>query len=538
MWQSYYPFLKLFTRGRCLALINVILKLFAISLALTPALALNPLKVEKGRLVDGVEKRPIGLFGVNLFESHLDWTISQNIKEMEENLVAIRKYRFNAIRVPLNMSYIEPAPDIFPDNPHYSEIMRQHNLKDGFLLFLDALVKKAEELEMYVILEFHELPSDPWRYFAGGNEQLRGTGKHGGAISWMAKLVEKDGKIERAELDWDKAYEYVPKALAWLAHHYKGNPVLAGIEVPWNEPVGGWAEDDKLYYRLVQACARAIKKEDPNRLVFMNIQDWGAGVNFLPPSSTWRTPPEVDVLSPHFYFGMHCPNTPYEQALRCAVANWASWFTGWDKPIVIGEYGTAGMTREWLERHREELEKIYPISEGKIDISYLADDVIRACFRQWKAMGIQGVFYWAWWRGVPPPGVGKGNLRISENLTSFAEFAPHFKKPHLVSSEARIAVLCDINKRSQYGSSQDLLAISDILVTHQFLPFHTLFTQAISENKDILKKRDYKKVILLADGIPQETLELVRQLVPKERLFILHQEAPNWWDRLLEFLKG
>ncbi|MGB9797920.1 MAG: hypothetical protein ACPLSK_04790, partial [bacterium] len=124
-------------------------KLYLLFFSLLVSLAFclpHPLKVAGGRILDGITGKPIGLFGVNLFESHLGWAISQDIYEMERNLSAIAKLGFNALRVPLNMSYIEPAPDVFPDNPSYSEIMRQHNLKDGFLRFLDALVRKAGEL--------------------------------------------------------------------------------------------------------------------------------------------------------------------------------------------------------------------------------------------------------------------------------------------------------------------------------------------------------------------------------------------------------
>ncbi|MGC9004033.1 MAG: glycoside hydrolase family 5 protein [bacterium] len=497
----------------------------------------HPLKVAGGRILDGITGKPIGLFGVNLFESHLGWAISQDIYEMERNLSAIAKLGFNALRVPLNMSYIEPAPDVFPDNPSYSEIMRQHNLKDGFLRFLDALVRKAGELGLYVILEFHELPADPWRYFAGGQEQLRGSGKHGGAISWLARIEEKEGKIERVEFDWEKAYIYVPKALAWLARHYKGNPTVAGIEVPWNEPVGGWAENEELYHRLVEACARAIKREDPDRLVFMEIQDWGAGVNWLPSSSLWHTPPEVDVLSPHFYFGMHCPNTPYEQAERCAVANWASWFTGWGKPVVVGEYGVAGLTEDWMRKHGEELRKFYEFKDGKPDTVALYRDVMKACLSQWERMGIQGVFYWAWWQGIPGGAEGKKDLSISGGLEVLRDFAERFKKLKVTSADAKIAVVCDLGKRSQYGSPQDLLLISDVILAMGKAPFHTIFVQAITKDKGYITKRNYQKIILLADGLNEELVESLEKVLPKRSLLVVHLDREDWRKELEVFLR-
>jgi len=34
-------------------------------------------------------------------------------------------YGFNVVRMPLNMSHIQPAPGVFPDDPRYAEEMRK-----------------------------------------------------------------------------------------------------------------------------------------------------------------------------------------------------------------------------------------------------------------------------------------------------------------------------------------------------------------------------------------------------------------------------
>jgi len=501
--------------------------------------SLPRLKVQGGVLTDERGK-PVGLFGVNLFESHLGWAIEQDVTEMERNLKTIAACGFNAIRVPLNMSYIEPAPDVFPDDPRYEEIMRQHRLKPTFPQFLDALVRTAGELGLYVILEFHELPSDPWRYFAGGNEQLRKTGKHGGAISWMAKLTYRpDGTIERVELDWEKAFEHVPKALAWLAKQYKGNTAVAAIEVPWNEPVGGLANDENAYFRLVQSCARAVKRVDPQRLVFMDVQDWGAGVNFLPPSSCWRVPEEVDALFPHFYFGMHCPNMPYEVALQIAAAHWVSWFLAWGKPVLVGEYGTAGLSwQSWLKRNEEVLMHRYQLFGERPNREAFWSDVVRACLEQWLKMGVQGVFYWAWWCGIPGQDIGQRTYSLTHGLEVLKEFAPKFRKPKATAADAKVAVVCDKGRRAPYGALQDLAAIAQILVAENATPYHVLFGEAIlAERRWQHQLRRYEKIIVLADGLPDEVLTKVRLTVKRNSLFIVRQDEPQWRERLMEFLR-
>ncbi len=515
--------------------------LFSLMLV-SSAFAISPLAIRDGKLIDAKSGKPIGLFGVNLFETHLGWAIRQDIGEMELNLEAIAKCGFNAIRVPMNMSYIEPAPNVFPDDAQYGEIMRKHRLKDGFVQFLDALVEKASKLGLYVVLEFHELPSDPWRYFAGGNEQLRKTGKHGGAISWMAKLtLREDGTIEKVELDWEKAFEHVPKALAWLAKHYKGNPTIAAIEVPWNEPVGGLANEEESYFNLVQECAKAVKNADRNRLVFMDTQDWGACVNFLPPSSCWRVPEEVDALFPHFYFGMHCPDMPFEMSLKVAAANWVSWFLAWGKPVLVGEYGIAGLTwKNWLERNKDALQKRYQLFGNSPLKDALYSDTLRACLEQWLKMGVQGAFYWAWWEGVPGMAAPfrQKTLTLTHGHDVLGDFAPKFRKIMVAAADARVAVICEKDRRAQYGSPRDLALIADVLIDTDSVPYHVIFAEALFGDQKWLKQlKRYGKIIILADGLRENCIGLVEKLVDKGRIFAVRQGEPNWQINLRKWLQ-
>ena len=180
--------------------------------------------------------------------------------------------------------------------------MAAHRLPTGAVAFYDGLVRRAGELGLYVIPEFHELPCDPYRWFVGGEERDRGSDRPGRAIAWMA--IPHESKKGRFRPDPELASEHVPQALGWLAAHWRGVPNIAGIEIPWNEPRGPLTEGEA-YFDLCQACARAVKAADPARLVFMNCIDWGAMVNRISDESVWRIPDEVDALFPHFCPGLH-----------------------------------------------------------------------------------------------------------------------------------------------------------------------------------------------------------------------------------------
>jgi hypothetical protein len=203
---------------------------------------------------------------------------------------------------------------------------------------------------------------------------------------------------------------------------------------------------------------------------------------------------------------------------------------------MVGEYGVAGLNEDWMRKHIDELRKVYNFSGDKPDSSLLHRDVIKACLEQWKEMGIQGVFYWAWWEGIPGRAEGKSDLTLSSGFEALKEFADSFKNPKLTSADAKIAVICDISKRSQYGSPQDLLLVTDILTRENAVPFHTLFSQAIKEKEEFLSKRKYEKVILLADGLDEETLKVVEKIFEKEKIISFRQEETNCEDKLKKFL--
>jgi hypothetical protein len=444
-------------------------------------LPLKPLMVRDGELLN-TDGTPVRLYGVNLFQSHLHWSRKQDPELYEPELQAIAENGFNAVRMPLHMGWFEPKPGVFPDSPEYVNILKSHRLPTGAMAFYDGLIQRAGELGIYVIPEFHELPSDPYRYFVGGWEQDRKTGKTGTAIGWMAQWDEKRKKhVPNTKL----ARREVPKALGWLSSHWRDNPIVAGIEVPWNEPRGPLTEP-KPFLELVEACANAVKAADPGRLVFMDCVDWGAMVNRLPDESLWRIPEAVDGLFPHFYPGMHSGSSGPDGTWQATMANWASWFGGAGKVVMVGEYGIVEMKRaKYWQGDRSAEEKARTFG---------------ACVAQWHEMGIQGLFCWAWQGGIPGSKTGK----LTDGAEVLPRWAAPFKASRRVLAQARLAVVCSKRQRSQYGARRNLWRISDGLIQAGLTPFCTIFPEQIIARKDALKR--FTVVIALRKDLPADAV--------------------------------
>jgi hypothetical protein len=469
----------------CIALVGAVMALPAGSEPIGPA---GQLKVAGGQLCDQTG-RPLRLYGVNLFQSHLLWSRSQKASDYEADLVAIAANGFNAVRMPLNMGWFEPAQGVFPDSPEYNDVMAKHRLPTGAIAFYDGLIKRAGELGLYVIPEFHELPTDPYRWFVGGEERDRGTDKPGTAISWLG--VPIPGQKGRYQLDATLASAELPRALGWLANHLRDVPNIAAIEIPWNEP-GGPLTEGQAYFDLCRACARAVKTADPQRLVFMDAVDWGAMVNRLADEATWKLPDEVDGLFPHFYPGMHSGNSGPEGTWSVTMANWLSWMLGSGRPVMVGEYGVVemGRARYWQS----------DVTDTDRANTYAA------CVAQWNAMGAQGLFCWAWGGGI---GRDKATGALNQGAEQLPKWAAACREP---AAAPAIAVVCNARRRSSYGDRKDLWRITEALLDAHLAPFATVFDRQVLAQPDCLKR--FRAVIVLNADLVEGTADAVRAQVP------------------------
>ena len=340
----------------------------------------SPLRRD-GAVLNDAEGRTMRFFGANTFHSHLNWSLRLEYEDASAALRGMAERGFNLVRVPLNMSHLQPARGVFPDNPRYAAEMTKHNLDPGWIEFLDWLVDYAGGLGVYVLLEFHELPTDPYRYFAGGDPEARAEKRPGGGVAWMSEDAVLKGEPQ--------ALQAIVDAHGWLAAHFRGKAALAGIEVPFNEPYDEWWSRPQNYRQAAVSCARAIKQADPSRLVFLGCDGWGAGN--LNPTCTWDVPEEVDAVVPHFYLVLHAPVRlrgdhwtlkDTDHAYSVGAFAWALPFTACRVPVLLGEFGEAA----------GDLKVFDPEAQEALTAARIVDHTIA----QGLAAGLQGFCHWAW----------------------------------------------------------------------------------------------------------------------------------------------
>lgn len=441
---------------------KMLLRLLGLVWLTSAAVATPPLAVRDGAFVtpDGAA---VGLFGANLYQCHMMWA---RMQDPEPGIAALRRFAelgFNCARMPLSAGFLMPAPGVLPDDRDYAAALQQHGLKPGYVPLLDTLVEEADQLGIYLIPEIHEYPRDPYRWFTGGNEQLRNSGQPGGGIDWMAD----DAAIRR----------YTPTILRWLAAHWRGRTNLAGIEVPYNEPRSreSWGSGEG-YKAFVAECCAAIKEADPERLTFMNVLDWGAGVNSLEAVSVWDLPDQVDVLAPHFYLGMHSNQATIEGAYGTAPASWLSWYRGSRKPIVVGEFGQAHAKYPEYQKYD---------SSDKV-VQRLHD----ACLAGWYLNGAQGVIRWAWDGGLDDP---DKSGKVVGGAAAMPKYGPSYiRQPR--TGQAPVAIVLATSKRAQYAGDRDLMRLADALLDRGIAPFDCLFADQVAAHPSCV--RGYRTVLV------------------------------------------
>ena len=398
----------------------------------------------EGKVIKNAQGLRMWFIGTNTFHSHLEWSLALDYKAASRELAAIADQGFNLVRVPLNMSHVQPARGVFPNDTHYAGEMRRHNLDPQWIGFLDWLVDYAGGLGLYVILEFHELPTDPYRYFAGGDPKRKAENEPGGGVAWMSEDALQNGRPQTIEA--------IAEAHRFLSAHFRGHPAVAGIEVPFNEPHGEWWSKPQNYREAVVKCARAIKQADPSRLVFMGCESWGAGN--ANPTSTWDVPPQVDAVVPHFYLALHAPLalrgdprslTETARTYSAGGFAWALPFTACPVPVVLGEFGEAGGDPSVLDPDTAAPTVAARVVEHTVALSLAA--------------GVRGFCHWAW--GDENAAGSAGHLRKYVPLFQPSEEQPQQRYPEVVLivkvSEDKVAG----------GILQGLGPISDVMLDAQ-----------------------------------------------------------------------
>ncbi len=247
-------------------------------------------------LLDG---KPWSFLGLNYTRFLLEFSLPGRASHQTaaEDLAKYGEWGITALRVPLHLGMFQPRPGVFPDSPEYAGIIKSHNLDADFFKLFNYFVAAAGHHGIRVIIDWHEMPTDPYRYFVGGNLNEKKEGKPGSGIAWL--YDPKTGKA--AEPGSVRHTQAIVDTNRWLARHFKGNGNLLGFEAPYNEPHSVSDSADMAWRRLTADTVLPIVTEDPSRLTFGMPPAWGHS-NVLT-SVTWLLPDHLTGVAPHHYLG-------------------------------------------------------------------------------------------------------------------------------------------------------------------------------------------------------------------------------------------
>ncbi len=241
--------------------------------------------------------KPWGFAGLNYTRFLLEFSLRTNFQVVAEDLRKYGDWGIGVLRVPLHLGMFQPAPGVFPDDPRYAEILRSHKTDPDFFRLFEYFIAVAGHHGIRVVIDWHEMPTDPYRYFVGGNNHDKGTEKPGTGIAWLYDPQTK----KAAEPGTPRFAQAIAETNRWLARRLKGNGNVLGFEAPYNEPHSVTDSADFTWRQLTATTIRPITIEDPDRLTFGMAPAWGHS-NVLP-SVTWMLPDDLSGVAPHHYHG-------------------------------------------------------------------------------------------------------------------------------------------------------------------------------------------------------------------------------------------
>jgi len=460
----------------------------------------NPLKPlakpigpeDKLRLVGGMfvdrRGRAVGLFGTS-FDIHsnlwnwwaTDWSkVFEGWGKPAIELVAL--YGMNIVRLAFAAPFFMPKPGVGPESPEFErafaefermareEWKKEPGLKYGrcgeeYLKFMDRLIEHCRRNGIYVVLDWHQWPD--------GKEWAWG---------WWS------------DVNLDEILNGLVDVWRRLARRYRDEPAVLGFDIPFNEPTQDWAMDDERYKALIRRIIKAVKSEAPEKLIFMEPQDWGhhCDVGDVHPVSLWDFPEGVDAVYPHYYLGIHLPNTDRVEAYKGWLANWLSWFL---KPTAIGEWDPAHAylrgcgQREW----EPGLDPEYPEGLSRCIDAHLAF---------FYAQGVQMLNQWAWYGD---PWARKG----ADTVLKFAHFWKEHPPIPFERAKPKVGLVCNPRYRASYGVSRDLQILVDELLDCHICPFKTVFENCLLQNPKVL--RQFDALIVYTKGMSDEAIDKIRK---------------------------
>ena len=227
---------------------------------------------------------------------------------------AMANWGFNAIRLPIAWSFLEPLPNKF---------------NASYLAEIESVVETANSYGIYVLIDMHQ-----W-FWSPVFSPLAGS-RTNGLPSWALN----DTSPTYSAMDQDMAYFWsngtveAAFASAWgyLALHLAGFSGILGYDL-FNEPTTppGWSSAT-MYRRMARVydlAIQSIRAAGARQLIFMETSNYDSGVN----RKDWVEPYDPDhglVLEVHDY-SVDLAGTAFQAALLES--------RDWDVPLFVGEFG-------------------------------------------------------------------------------------------------------------------------------------------------------------------------------------------------------
>ncbi|MBP5232060.1 MAG: cellulase family glycosylhydrolase, partial [Planctomycetes bacterium] len=256
---------------------------------------LPPVTVENGRLTrDG---QPFAFVGLNYTHFQMPLARNADYELLARSVRSLRDWKIGFVRVTLTLAMFQPAEGVFPGDPEYAKVLARHQVNQEYLKMFDLFLDLLADNGIYAVMDWHEVPTDPYRYFTGGDPADPERKKPGTAIAWLC------GDDRTRGVDWDLSNPRHLKALtsthAWLAKHLAGKTNVVGFEVPYNEPHRQWESNQANWTRVTTAAALAVKSGCPRMLTFTQNPNFAHNTEGW--AFTWLDPAGVDGQAPHHY---------------------------------------------------------------------------------------------------------------------------------------------------------------------------------------------------------------------------------------------
>lgn len=228
----------------------------------------------------------------------------------EDDILTIKEWGANCIRIPFNYRLIEPED-------------RPFTLNAEGLAVLDRVVGWCQKHSIYCILDMHSAP---------------GAQNH----DWHSDCA---GKPELFSSDVNKDRYF--RIWYFLADHFKDCSAVAGYDV-LNEPVVP-LQDEWMVRDLYEKVTKEIRSVDPHHIIFLEGNLWAQRLDFLGRPSDKNTAYSIHAYPPtdftfNFVRGLKYPGKAqgmgWDKKKLSLLAKPYKLFAGMVKvPLYVGEFG-------------------------------------------------------------------------------------------------------------------------------------------------------------------------------------------------------